>query len=174
MNMNKKGILISIAVIAAVALAFHFYSRQQGYIKIDTAGVEMQIRSRWFDRTRIASGAEPVTVSARVYRPKRLSIAAKQGGDTWRINSSGPWGKLAKIRVKNNETTVLKLGPPFSVKPDVRRRGKKVLIGLSIIGRAGEHYSALVMKNGRHQAAPKSKIMDESGKIIASGKFEYG
>jgi len=172
--MKKKSIWISIAIIIAAFLAFHFYTRQQGYIKIDTEGVEMQLRSGLFSKIRITSGAEPVTVNARVYRPRLLSIAMKQNGDTWRLNSSGPWGKLAEIRVNNNETTVLKLGPPFTIKPRVAQRGTLVSVGFSVIGQAGEDYGIRVVKNNRRLPAPKVKIVDEAGKVLASGKFAYG
>ena len=173
--MKKKSIWISIAIIIAAFLAFHFYTRQEGRIKIDTDGVEMQLRSGWFSTIRVTSGAEPVTVNARVYRPRSISIAMKQNGDTWRLNSSGPWGKLAKIRVNNNETTVLKLlGPPFTIKPRVAQRGTLVSVGFSVIGQAGEDYDIRVVKNGRRLPAPKVKIVDEAGKALASGKFAYG
>lgn len=172
--MKRRDIWISIAIIIAAFLAFHFYTRQEGQIKIDTKGVEMQLRSGLFSKIRITSGAEPVTVNARVYKPRSISIATKQNGDTWRLNSFGPWGKLAKIRVKNNETTVLKLGPPFTIKPRVAQRGTLVSVGLSIIGQAGEDYGIRVVKNGRRLPAPKVKIVDEAGKTLASGKFAYG
>jgi len=172
--MKRRDIWISIAIIIAAFLVFYFYTRQQGYIKIDTEGVDMQLRNGLFSKIRITSGAEPVTVNARVYRPRSISIAMKQDGDTWRLNSSGPWGKLAKIRVKNNETTVLKLGPPFTIKPRVTQRSTLVSVGLSIIGQAGENYGTTVVKNGRRLPAPKVKIVDEAGKTLASGKFAYG
>ncbi len=174
MKIKKKNIWISIGIIAAVVLAFHYYPRQQGYIKIDTAGVEMQLHGGWFSKTRIASGAEPATVKARVYSAGRMSITAKQDGDTWRINSFGPWGKLAKIKVKENETTVLELGPPLLIKPSIRKSSSLVSIGLSIIGQAGEHYSTTITKNARGLPAPGLKIVDEAGNVLASGKFEYG
>lgn len=172
--MKRKGIWISIAIIIAAFVVFYFYPRQQGYIKIDTKGVEMQLRSGLFSKIRITSGAEPVTVNARVYRPRSISIAMKQNGDTWRLKSFGPWGKLAEIRVNNNETTVLKLGPPFTIKPRVNQRGTSVSVGFSMIGQAGEDYGTNVVKNGRRLPAPKVKIVDEAGKTLASGKFAYG
>lgn len=172
--MKKRNIWISIAIIAAAVLVFCFYMRQEGYIKIDTPGIELQLRSGWFNRAMITSGTEPVKISARTYTPKRLRISGEQDGNRWQIDSFGPWEKLARIKVKNDETTVLKLGPPFLIRPRVDQSGSRVLIGLSITGQAGEHYNAGVMKNGRRQPAPKLKIVDEAGKILASGKFEYG
>ncbi|MHC4459810.1 MAG: hypothetical protein ACYS6W_06100 [Planctomycetota bacterium] len=172
--MKRRDIWISIAIIIAAFLAFYFYSRQKGQIKIDTKGVDMQLRSGWFSKIRVTSGAEPVTVNARVYRPRSISIATKQNGETWRLNSSGPWGKLAKIRVNNNKTTALQLGPPFTIKPRVNQRGTFASVGFSIIGQAGEDYGTMVVKNGRRLPAPGVKVVDEAGKVLASGKFAYG
>ena len=169
--MKKKSVWISVTIVVAVALTLYYSLRGQGYIKIATAGAEMQLG--WFGKTRISS-AGPVTVSTGVYRPRRLSITAKRDGNSWRIKSFGPWAKLARIRVKKEQTTILRLGPPFSVKTDVRRRGRMVLIALSVTGQAGEYYSAKVIKNGRQLPVPQLKIVDQGGKVLASGKFKYG
>lgn len=172
--MKKKVIWISIVVIAAVILSFPFFLQEQGYIKIDPPGVEIQLHSGLFSKIRISSGAEPVAVNARVYKPRHLSVTTKQNGSTWQLNSFGPWGTLAQIGVKDNATTVLKLGPPFKIKPSVNRRDSSVSIDFSIIGQAGEHYSASVIKNGQQLPTPKLKIVDEAGKILVEGQFKYG
>ncbi|MHC4457687.1 MAG: hypothetical protein ACYS0I_11495 [Planctomycetota bacterium] len=164
--MKKKNILIFLIIIAAVVLLFQFYLQGQGYIKIDTAGVKMKIE--------IVSGPEPVAVKAREYSPASLWLSTKEEENTWLLRGGGPWGKLSEIDVKDDETTVLKLGPPFLIKPDVSQRDSQVSIGLSIVGLAGEHYSAAVNKNGRILEAPTVRIVDKTGETLASGKFEYG
>jgi hypothetical protein len=98
----------------------------------------------------------------------------KQDADTWRLESRGPWGDLSTIRVKNNETKVLKLGPPFQIQTKVHRRVKVVSIDFAIIGRAGERYRNSIMLNNKRAPAPKVKIINENGGVLASGKFEYG
>ena len=172
--MKRRDIWISVAIIAAACLAFYFFSQQEGYIRIDGSGAELQLGSGLFSTTTIASGLKPVALRARAYRPKRLSIAMKENGNTWRIDSRGPWGKLSKIEVKNDETTVVRLGPPLLIKPKISQRSSLVSVDFSMIGQAGEHYSASVAKNGKRLAAPGLKIVDEAGKVLASGKFEYG
>lgn len=173
---NKTIAIVSAFVVIVVACLglYYLYSQKQGYIKIDTAGAQMRLQGGLFSRTTISSAAEPVQVTARVYRPQWLSIVRRQNGDTWRIESSGPWGTLARLRVNEGQTTVLKPGPPFLVKANVNSRGGRVSIGYELVGQAGEQYRGSVTKNGRRQAAPKVKIVDEEGKILASGKFEYG
>ena len=175
--MKKKDIWISVAIIAVACLAFYFYSlqkQQEGYIRIDGSGAELQLGSGLFSTTKITSGPKPVAVRARAYRPKRLSITMKENNDTWRIDSRGPWGNLSKIKVENDETTVLKLGPPLLIKPKIRQGSSLVSVDFSITGQAGEHYGEGIAKNGRRLAAPGLKIVDEAGKVLASGKFEYG
>ena len=172
--MKKKDVWISVAIIAAACLAFYFFSQQKGHIRIEGSGAELLLGSGLFSEARIKSGQEPVALRAREYRPKRLSIAMKENGNTWRIDSRGPWGNLSQIEVKNDQTSVLKLGPPLLIKPKVHRSGSRASIDFSIIGQAGERYGNSIMKNNRRVSAPKLKIVDETGTVLASGKFEYG
>jgi hypothetical protein len=51
---------------------------------------------------------------------------------------------------------------------------KSQAIGLSVVGQGGETYSAGAQKDGALEPAPKFKILDESGKELASGQFQYG
>ena len=86
----------------------------------------------------------------------------------------GPWGTMATVKVSEGKTTVLKPGPPFLVKANVSPSSSRVSIGFEFLGQAGEQYASSATKNGRRQSAPKVKIVDEEGKTLASGKFEYG
>ena len=176
--MQKRNRWILVAVIVGAAVVVYPYSRGQGYIKIDTPGVELQLRSGWFASTTINSYAQPVRVKARVYRPERavITVEKKQEGKWWSLLCrNGPWGELARIKVARGKTTVLKLGPPFTVHTDVRRRGRDVSLGLSLVGQAGARWIAQVLASDRRRAAePTVQILDESGKVLASGKFEYG
>ena len=101
-------------------------------------------------------------------------ISTKQNGDTWLLYSNGPWGDLSRIKVKNNETPVIRLGPPFQIKPKVQYAGSRVFIDFNIVGKAGEHYRNVIMQNNKRAPAPKVKIIDEAGSILATGNFEYG
>jgi hypothetical protein len=162
---------------AAVLILMLFSgSSGKGQIKIDAGGAiaELQLAGGLFSKATINSGAEPAKVSARTHRPEQLSLSMKQGGDTWKIDSSGPWGKLSTISVNDNETTVLRLGPPFLIKPGVGKSGSNVSVVPAIIGQASEQYQNVVRKNNRTVPAPKAKIIDEAGDVLASGRFEYG
>ena len=174
--MKKKDILISLAIIAAAVLTLFFYSHRTGYVGIDAGGADaiLKIQNNWLVHESITSGAEPAAIGARVYRPQFLSLSMKQDRHTWRIESRGPWGNLSKIKVRNNEATVIRLGPPFLIKPDVNRNGSIISIGYTIIGQAGEQYHDFIRKNNRIVTGAKIKIVDETGSILESGSFKYG
>ncbi len=57
--MKKKDIWISVAVIAVACLAFCFHSlqkQQEGYIRIDSSGAELQLGSGLYSATKKTSG----------------------------------------------------------------------------------------------------------------------
>ncbi len=174
--MKKRDIWISAAIIGAAVLLLCLHSRGGGRIEIDAGGAvaALQLRNNWFKSTTITSGAGPASASAGVYRPRRLSISTEQNGQTWRIDSSGPWMKLSRIRVKNFKTTALRLGPPFMIKPKVRRNGSSVEIDFVIVGQAGERYEKFAVKDNRPVRKAKVRIVDETGNIFEAGSFKYG
>lgn len=174
--MKKKDIWISIAIIAAAALTLCLYWRRKGSIKIDAGGATaaLQIHSSLLRKVTVTSEAEPATVSAQVHRPKHLSISMKQDGYTWQIDSRGPWGDLSRIKVKNNETTTLRLGPPFLIRPIVKKSGSLLSIDFAIIGQAGERYENFVRRNNKAMPGAKVKILDEAGNVLVNDKFRYG
>jgi hypothetical protein len=66
-------------------------------------------------------------------------------------------------------------GPPITVKADVQRRGaNEAAIGLILEGAGGEQYRPVVAKNGVRLPAPGLRVVDEQGKVLAEGKFQYG
>jgi len=176
--MNKRVLWILVAVIAAGALVLILVSNlsSKGRIKIDAGGAEakLQLAGGLFSKAAISSGAELTKVGAQTYQPESLSISMQQGSDLWQIEKSGSWGKLSTIEVKNNETAVLRLGPPFIIKPGINKSGSTVSINFAIIGQAGEQYQNYAKKNNSRVPAPKAKIVDEAGNVLASGRFEYG
>jgi hypothetical protein len=177
-HMKKTDIWISIGIIAAALVTFYFYTQRKGYITVDAGGAtaSLLLRSGWLSEAYIGSDSGPVLVPARHSRPQRLRIIKKENGGTWQLETTGPWGNLAQVKVKNRRTTILRVGPPLLIKPTVQRSGSSVSIGLSIIGRAGEQYGVQrITKDGRqYPPASAVKIVDESGKILAAGKFAYG
>ena len=174
--MKKKDILISLAIIAVSGLTLLYYFQRKGFIGIDagSANALLHVSSSWLTSELIASGGEPAAIGARIYRPQLLSLSMGQDGHTWRIESRGPWGNLSKIKVRNNEATALRLGPPFLIKPEVNKNGLFISIGYAIIGQAGEQYQNFITKDNRAVTGAKIKIVDEKGNVLESGSFKYG
>ena len=170
--MKKKDIWISLAIIAGSAAVIYFYTQRKGYIEINTGGADatLRLRSNLLSTSTIHSGRTPAKVRAMMYRPQLLRITSRQSSPNYSLESYGPWGEFSKIAVKNNKTTVLRLGPPFLIKPAVHKTGSQNrTIDFSIIGQAGEKYIY-----NRSAPVPKIKIIDEQGKTLASGKFGFG
>jgi len=174
--MKKKDILISLVIIAASGLALLYYSQRKGFVGIDAGDADavLNLSGSWLTSARIASDEEPAAIGARIYRPQLLSLSMRQDGQTWRIESYGPWSDLSKIKVRNNEATALKLGPPFLIKPEVKKNGSTLSIDYAIIGQAGEQYQNFITKDNRAVTRPKIKIVDEKGNVLKSGIFTYG
>jgi len=174
--MKKKDILISLAIIAASGLSLLYYTQRKGYVGINAGGANavLQLNSSWLVHTTITSCVEPTAISAQIHRPRLLSLSMGQDGHTWRIESRGPWGDLSTIKVRNNEATALRLGPPFLIKPEINKNGTIISIGCAIIGQAGEQYENFITKDNQVVTGAKFKIVDETGKVLKSGSFEYG
>jgi len=82
-------------------------------------------------------------------------------------------GQLKSFDIENGQTTVIEIGPPFSIKPTAERRKDKVSIGFELVGNVGERYRDKIKKNGRVQLPPIFEVVDESGKSLYSSTFEY-
>jgi hypothetical protein len=154
-------------------------SVESGYInKITASGVEANLELRPTDGSgglvRVGGRVPKTEVAPGTYKPENVTIQGTQDGDRWQMVSRGPWGQLETIRVGSGVTTELKVGPPLTVKTDVAAKDEGVSIGLLIFGQAGERYNPGVQKNGERQPAPALKIVDEAGKVLATGNFAYG
>jgi hypothetical protein len=112
------------------------------------------------------------------YSPRDFSKLIKMDseGNKWTFTGSRNVGQLAEFEIMAGQETEFKIGPPFLVIPKatVRANPAKIDISFTLQGQAGEQYGNRVTKNGREQPRPRFEIMDESGNILASGKFEYG
>ena len=190
----KRILSISICSLLLLSLAGgFFFTRKVGKIKTDTEGVSLHLEGSWWSRITVGPQVKAVEAKKGTYRPRRLyrklerKVADEKGnekGEKWRIYSFGPWGKLAKITVKEDETTELKFGGPLTVKPTVRLGRKSggrliVTIGLKLVGEYGEEYSVRATATdekgkSRSLKGPKLRIFDETGKELANGKFAFG
>ena len=109
---------------------------------------------------------KPALATSKEAKPKKF--------DVWTVTGNRNWGKMRKIRVTAGKTTKLKAGPPLILKAKPKQSGQTVQIEAVIVGQLGEEYAASVYKSGKRLDPPKLKIVDESGKVLASGSFAYG
>jgi hypothetical protein len=109
-----------------------------------------------------------------------LLRAATEGGD--RITATDDQGSTWKmISVKDPLLRSLlnrkvKPGPPLTVGARPRRQGSTMLLDLVIRGQAGETYRPSITKDGKPvgTSAPSFTVVGRSGKVVGSGKFEFG
>lgn len=174
--MKRKSIYILLIAVFAGLFVYYLYPRPKGFIKIETSGVEMLISKGFFQNVKVTSSDTPAKVTVGTYRPKNIFIRAEKDKDKWWTvySHSGPWGQLSKITVEKDKTTTLTLGFPFTIKTDVQKTSGYVSIGLTLVGRSGENWNTQVLSYKGAVMSPKLTIMDEAGKILASGNFQYG
>ena len=174
--MKKKDIWISLVIIAVSGGVLYFYTQRTGYIQLDSgrADATLDLRSSLFSKTTVRSSQQPGVVRARIHRPQHLRLLIDRNKDKYFLLSRGPWGDLARITVKNNLTTLLRLGPPLRIQPEIRKKGSVVEIDFDIFGQAGEQYEKFVRKNNRAITGASIKIFDEAGNVLEKGKFTYG
>jgi hypothetical protein len=95
-------------------------------------------------------------------------------GAKWTLTGSGA-GKLENFEVRKGETLSLKLGAPLVTKIEADPAGDGLVsISLALEGRGGERYGPGVAKGGVVPDPPQLKILNESGKELASSKFAFG
>lgn len=177
-----------IAVILAIGLVQTAQSSEatSGIIKLAADNVELQLKKGSGLSGRglitLTPGKNELEVEPGVYSPSSIRITAKEvigEGDKkkevpWMLRGGGQWGKLRTISVKAGETTELKPGAPLILKAKPSQKGNTVSINIAIVGQAGEEYSPGAYRDGKRVDPPKLKIVDESGKVLASGSFAYG
>ena len=171
--MKHKGIWVSVAIVIALVLTVCLYPRQTGYIKIETPGLKVNLHRSTWGHVMLGPSTEPKAVATGTYTPSYAIYTQEDNGDKWRLHCT--WDRsVTGVQVNEGETAVLDFGPTFQWKPDVKRMGHIVSIGLALTGRGGERYDVAVQMNGRLVPAPKLTVLDEAGKTLSTGQFEYG
>ncbi len=95
-------------------------------------------------------------------------------GNRWIFRSTRETGKLKNFEIRPGQTTAFKIGPPFSTKTSVEQRDRIAFVGFDLEGQSGVLYRPGARKGRTTIPEPKFKIIDEAGKVVGSGQFEYG
>jgi len=178
----KKIALVMVAVLAMAAMTVQSASKPTGNIKVP-AGLLLELKID--GKPVLVPNGRECPLPAGTYTAASITAQAageEVGGkrETWSITSSGPFGKLAQIEIKDGATTTIDAGPPFVLKATVAKaqttpQGKVVRINLQVLGKAGEVYAPNTLRKGQTVApAPQFEILDEKGTSLANGNFEYG
>ncbi|HEX2972797.1 MAG TPA: hypothetical protein VHP11_10715 [Tepidisphaeraceae bacterium] len=154
---------------------------ETGTLAVNRPGVELMI-SGDVGKQFLAGNKTKWEIPAGHYMCQMIRLTAKDAdGNMWVLQAFGDTGKLQSFDIKAGEELALELGPPLNLDVDVQQqsagwivRGKEMAVGFQIVGQAGERYSPGAMKNGQQVPAPKIKIYDEKGEVLASGDFQYG
>ena len=178
----KKISLVMVAVLAMAAMTVQSASKPTGNIKVPVGlMLELKIDGK---PVLVPSGRE-CPMPAGTYTPATLTAqAASNGGkgkaEIWSIKSTASFGNLKSIEIAEGATSTIDAGPPLTLTAVVGRvantaKGKEVSIGLAIVGKAGEQYSASTLKKGMTVAPkPQFQILDDKGNVLSQGAFEYG
>ncbi len=137
----------------------------------DQAELDMFSDSGFHHLTKSADGWQ---LPAGRYQATNLELVDNVNGTAWSMGASWPAGKLRSFTVKPDETADIPVGPPLI--SDLSFSGSSTMqsIGFELKGSGGESYSAGAERRGVMQPAPAFVILDETGKRLASGSFQYG
>ena len=104
-----------------------------------------------------------------------LELNEEDSGALWTFETDTKGaGGLSEFEIRPGESTAFTIGPPFQIRASMRRYSQDVSITFSLEGQAGERYRSLVKRNGVEAPEPSFKIVDRSGRVAHSGRFEYG
>ena len=145
-----------------------------GTIDVGSPDVEMMVLSDAGFQRFSGSGGKWQAPAGR-YMALQVQLAKTDAqGAKWTLSGSGA-GKLESLEVRKGETLAMKLGPPLVTKVEATPAGEgTVSIGMALEGQSGERYAPGAAKTGAVQSPPELKILDQAGKVLATGKFEFG
>ena len=126
--------------------------------------------------TTLGTGAEEIRLDGFFETPKGI-IEVKPSG-TVALNIGAPFlisaevapKSVYEIKANTSMTSMFASAQTESAKGHV----KEVEISAKMTGAGGETYGAPISSNGRTLEAPEFKVTDASGKVLESGKLEYG
>ncbi len=123
---------------------------------------------------------QTIQVPADTYRLFRYTAEAKNSSGNWCYDARAAKSEK-KFEVVENAILPLRLGPPLFVNVSYRtqdaqadqpKAGDTIVLRLNVTGGRGERCS--IEKNGERPPPPTFKVVNETGKTVLSGDFEYG
>ena len=177
--MKKFAVLLVILALVAAAVV-HAAPRKRGAIKLTAKGLVLEMDFGQKQKLIVTSRAKRLRVGTYTPVSYTLMKRAKSGKiyklESRKVTGATPWS----FKVEEGETTELDIGPPLKIVPieyvsGVSRTGQRTIpVGYRILGKQGEQYQHGIRMGARRLPAPAYQIEDGNGKVLASGKFEYG
>jgi hypothetical protein len=148
-----------------------------GHLALDPPSAALQLRL-WSDAADqfLRRSVGPWDLPVGTYQTLSAFVILQDSqGDTWAFSTLRDTGKLGLFEIRPQETTRLRLGPPFVVKMDVRRvDAGTISICPIVVGCGGEQYQADFRRNGRRAPERTFQIVDDKGNVLVTDKFEFG
>ena len=147
----------------------------RGVLDVGHPAANLTVR-KWLRSRRLTGSEGRWELPAGSYKTTSLRLTATDGnGESWVMYARPPLGELAGFTIRDQQTTLSPVGPPITlmVQPH-RMRRQTVSISLSVVGQGGERYEPWALRSRRRSQAPKLKILDEAGTVLAQGAFKYG
>ena len=143
-----------------------------GTLEVDIPGLTLLTLSD-FGFQRICPVDGKASVVAGKYTVLQMNLTQwDEAGAEWAISGRG--GKGGNFQILPDQTLQLQLGPPLKASIEVDQNNGTALMTFLLVGRGEEVYAGGASKDGKMQPAPKFEILDETGKVLATGTFEYG
>lgn len=97
-------------------------------------------------------------------------------GSKWQFTMDNHgMGALGDFEIQPGRTTSFRLGAPFAIKTSMEStRPNEAAISFSFQGQGGQRYKPGATRNGKTVREPSFKVFDRAGKLVHSGRFEYG
>jgi len=146
-----------------------------GELNVGVDGVDLGL---WSDAAhqRLRGLGSKWRIPAGTYRVMSLELTEKDSaGNLWAFKTDkAGQDETGLFKVRPDEATSLRIGPPFKIKTFMDRSGPNVLIGFDLEGQAGELYAPGAKVNGKTVSEPEFKIINGAGSVVGSGHFKYG
>ncbi len=178
--MKRFSLVAVVALSFALAVTVQSATQPTGAINVPSGmGLTLKVNAK---PVAVPTGRD-VPIPAGKYQPMSLTCGAiAPTKEVWSITCAGPtWGKIANIEVTDGATTTLDAGPPFTLKTVIYKTetsktgGKVVPLTLHVYGKAGELYDLNTFHKGAAMAPQLAlQIVDEQGKVLATGTLPYG
>ncbi len=150
-----------------------FHEVEPAFGQLDFGGKEVSV-DLWSD-----AGPQQVSGVGRTWRlpagryyTRSLDLTEIVGRDRWAFTMTSP-GELKDFEIKPGRTTTLQIGPPFQARGIFRRfaYNPDVQVRVDLEGRAGERYSAVVLKNGQKAPEPSFRILNGAAQVVQSARL---